>query len=646
VRAPWQCRKIAEYAELSRSSQGPQWEEAACDKVGRLAQGHSTMPTGSETMHFIPLHAIPKHIKPTYLCIVAAWRPEKEKPFRIRYTVGGDRIIYDGNCSTKTAELVTAKLLFNSVLSTPNARFGTLDIVDYYLNTPMEPKDYAYMRIALNTLPPKIVNEYKLEAMATNGYAYVEIRKGMYGLKQAGKLANDQLITHLAQYGYHPTAQTAGLWRHETRPIMFTLVVDDFGIQYENQADWDHLVSALEDKYKLKKNVSGDKYIGLSLEWDYEKRTCDISMPGYIERALQRFSHPHPNRPQHSPHAWQKPEYGAKTQLTPEIDHSKALDAKDIKHVQEVLGTLLYHARAVDSTMLTAIGTLASQQANGTQATMRALTHLLNYCATNPEATVQFTASDMILHVESDASYLSETKARSRAAGYHYLSSHQDPNPNGEHSEPPINGAITIISQIMKEVLSSAAEAELAALFYNCKEACSLRTTLEEMGYPQPPTPVVTDNSTAVGIANDTVKQRRSKAIDMRFYWVADRVKQNQFLIYWKKGSRNRADYFSKHHSAAHHKDMRDTFLHTPGVVTTSNHFDRLQIEEERMQREEAAANLQQTAIPVVTYTDAPKIASLQHSAGEGVVNTQGTRILYPAQTVADGTAQSHRIYS
>jgi hypothetical protein len=79
-------------------------------------------------------------------------------------------------------------------------------------------------------------------------------------------------------------------------------------------------------------------------------------------------------------------------------------------------------------------------------------------------------------------------------------------------------------------VLSSAAEAELAALFYNCKEACSLRTTHKEIGYPQPPT--------AIGIANDTVKQRRSKAIDMQFYWIADRVKQNQFLIYWKNGSR------------------------------------------------------------------------------------------------------------
>ena len=76
----------------------------------------------------------------------------------------------------------------------------------------------------------------------------------------------------------------------------------------------------------------------------------------------------------------------------------------------------------------------------------------------------------------------------------------------------------------MREVLSSAAEAELGALFHNGKEACPLRIALEEMGHPQPATPMATDNNTASGIATDTVKQKRSKAIDMRFYWIRDRV--------------------------------------------------------------------------------------------------------------------------
>jgi hypothetical protein len=103
----------------------------------------------------------------------------------------------------------------------------------------------------------------------------------------------------------------------------------------------------------------------------------------------------------------------------------------------------------------------------------------------------------MILHVESDASFLSETKARSRAAAFFYLGNHATP---GDDQCTNYNGPVDILYQIMREVVSSAAEAELAALLYNCKEACTFCTTLEEMGHMQPATPVVTDDSTATGI--------------------------------------------------------------------------------------------------------------------------------------------------
>ena len=112
--------------------------------------------------------------------------------------------------------------------------------------------------------------------------------------------------------------------------------------------------------------------------------------------------------------------------------------------------------------------------------------------------------------------------------------------------------------------LSSAAEAELAALFHNGKEAYAICNTLAELGHIQPTTPIATDNSTAGGIANDMVKQKHSKATDMRFYWVRDRVRQGQFHIYWKKGALNRADYFTKHHSPAHHQHLRTQYLHSP----------------------------------------------------------------------------------
>jgi hypothetical protein len=126
----------------------------------------------------------------------------------------------------------------------------------------------------------------------------------------------------------------------------------------------------------------------------------------------------------------------------------------------------------------------------------------------------------------------------------------------------------------MREVLSSAAEAELGALFHNAKEVCPIRTSLEELGHAQPPTPMQTDNSTA------TVKQKRSKAIDMRFYGVSHRVRQKQFHIFWQKGSFSRNNYFTKHHPASHHQTVRPFYLHTPNS-RTDNYYKCLQDNDE-----------------------------------------------------------------
>jgi hypothetical protein len=142
------------------------------------------------------------------------------------------------------------------------------------------------------------------------------------------------------------------------------------------------------------------------------------------------------------------------------------------------------------------------------------------------------------------------------------------------------NGAINVLCTIMREVVSSAAEAELAVLFHNGKEVCPLlRITLEELGHLQPATPIQTDKSTASGIANATVKQKRSKAIHMRFYWIRDCVRQGQFVIYWKKGSLNCADYFTKHHATIHHQAIRSVYLYEPNG--SPNYFNCLQDEED-----------------------------------------------------------------
>ena len=122
-----------------------------------------------------------------------------------------------------------------------------------------------------------------------------------------------------------------GLWRHTTRDIVFSLVVDDSGIRYTNRVDADHLVTTLQTAYEVSLDWTGARYCGLSLRWDYENRTCDMSMPGYIQRALLRFQHvPASPLPEHSPHPWQRPNYGAKTQFATVPDNAPPiLDAAD-----------------------------------------------------------------------------------------------------------------------------------------------------------------------------------------------------------------------------------------------------------------------------------------------------------------------------
>jgi hypothetical protein len=113
-----------------------------------------------------------------------------------------------------------------------------------------------------------------------------------------------------------------------------------------------------------------------------------------------------------------------------------------------------------------------------------------------------------------------------------------------------INRAILASTTIMKPVLSSPLEAEIGVLFINYKKATILQTTLHEMGYPQPATPMQTDNSTACRIANNKIKQQQSRAIDMRFYWVHNWQQQGHFNIFWAPGTNNCADNFTKHFSA------------------------------------------------------------------------------------------------
>jgi len=276
-------------------------------------------------------------------------------------------------------------------------------------------------------------------------------------------------------------------------------------------------------------------------------------MPGYIEKALLRFGHEPPNKPQMQPFPHTIPSYGAKVQYAKDLDSSPPATKEEEKYIRQVVGVLLYNGRAVDSTILIGLSSLAAAQSLPTVYTLYLVKWLLDYAATNPDAILTYEKSDMVLAIHSDASYLSEPSARSRVGGHFFCSSDVD--------DPPDNGAILNISKILKAVMSSAAEAELGALYINAREAIPMRQLLEEMGHKQPAAPIQTDNSTALGVVTNNIQPRRTKAMDMRFHWLHCRDSQGQFRYYWRPGPDDRADYWTKHHCATHHIEKRPTIL-------------------------------------------------------------------------------------
>ena len=148
---------------------------------------------------------------------------------------------------------------------------------------------------------------------------------------------------------------------------------------------------------------------------------------------------------------------------------------------------------------------------------------------------------------------MSESKARSRAGGHWFIARNEEILAN--------NGTVMNVLQMIKAVMSSAAEVELRALFINFKLKVPARNTLEELGQPQPKTPMQTDNSTANGLLNNKITPKATKSIDMEFQWMRCRDAQVQFRFYWRPGTQNWGDYWTKHHTAIHHRVFRKNIL-------------------------------------------------------------------------------------
>ena len=205
--------------------------------------------------------------------------------------------------------------------------------------------------------------QYNLDEHALNGHVYWGIRSAIHGLTNAGRLANLRLREKLKPAGFYEVAHTPGLWKHKRRPIQFSLVVDNVCAKYIGKEHMEYLITSLwKDYLRITVDWKGELYAGINLKWNHEEKWLDASMNRYVSKLRQRFRHTMPKTPQHSPYKAPEKVYGAAAQDITVPDESVKLNDDQIKLIQQVIGVCLYYARAVDDTILPALGTIASEQ--------------------------------------------------------------------------------------------------------------------------------------------------------------------------------------------------------------------------------------------------------------------------------------------
>ena len=292
-----------------------EWKRAAGDDLRMLfVSSQCLVPTLSPAS------------SPTYLKQVV--REKYEEDFtsvnrRVRGTAGGDRISVPYCCSTATAGMPVVKILLNAVVS-ENAFFGVVDVAKFYYGADLPPWDIPSIRIPLDPhiYPPSLLEEcgitpFLQKDKAGRPFVYADVRKCIPGLPQSGLLSQLRLIAHLNSHGYYETS-TPMLFRHTSRPISFTLVVDDFGVKYLHRSDFDHLLSSLQELYSCTSSPVATRYLGIELSHDRPARTMRLSMPGYVEHLVASTCPDGPPPPAKSPSIYTPPRlWGTRPPIRP-----------------------------------------------------------------------------------------------------------------------------------------------------------------------------------------------------------------------------------------------------------------------------------------------------------------------------------------
>jgi hypothetical protein len=480
---------------------------------------------------------------------------------RVRGTLGGDRTNYEGLTSTHTAEYPFIKTLFSAVLHdvkyvNPDTRFVNIDMTDFYLKSPME--EPAYIAVPFKDIPESIIKQYNLKQTATNEKAYFRVMMTMYGHPVSGYLSNKHLFKTIEPEGYYEDAMVPCMLKHKTRSTIGAIVVDDIGLKVRSKDDVLHLVNAIEKVWKVKVNWQGNRYVGMDLNWDYnpDNPTLEISCDQIIPDALKRF---YPNKilkgadtPGIEIKGWT---LGTDNKVTTVEEEIPVAMPEMTKFVQQYTGTLSHASRIVRHDLLPAVNDIASTQSAPNSKTMKQVERLSNYIARFPKASVIFKATDMITKAMYDSALRPHGKHKTGAIIYH--SNKNDP--------PEKIGNITeVLCKLPRDVVASIAEGEYCSQFLTGQTAYWHRIINERMGYPQPPTILYGDNTTAIGIASDSIKVKKSKAMDKNLHWIKDRTRLGDFLPMYIPTELNSADYQTKNLAVKEHNRQVKNYVKFP----------------------------------------------------------------------------------
>jgi hypothetical protein len=489
----------------------------------------------------------------------------------LEHKTGKDRRVrgaFDGSPKDNREEQYTqynsdidTKKIFWSALATKGVdgyRHCVMDIAAFFLHNRNLLSRVEHMLFPADYLP----NAYKerfASFIGEDGMLMFECGQAVYGMYDAGTIAGRVLGETLIAADYYEVGLQSSMWRSRRtgeEHVLFNVHTDDIDFMgHPNMGHKERLLQVLSDVGYVLTHSSFDDdvqhFCGYQIVHDSKANTVMVSMPGYVDEMLTVFGMETVTIQDH-PYRYTQPAFSAKQSPARE-DESTLLSPPEIKELQQKLGKLQWYC-GLCYEIVTKVSKIASEQSKPTAKQLKDLNHVIAYLAGHKNTALFFNPSSMQLSTESDASFASESKSKSRIGGVFLIGGY---GPDGM----PINSPIGVFSKIADCHPDSAAEAEYVACHDVVKRGVSLRTTLAEFGFPQvKATENRSDNECAVKMTNGLVMDRKTKHIDRRYHWVRHELKKGTFTVKWYKGSSNLADFFTKLLSKEQHARFTQIF--------------------------------------------------------------------------------------